>query len=287
MKLNLSLIGLCIVLLFTACQKEDRLLLAGSGFKKIVELDKPTKEIIWEHDLQDGDECNQVNYTKDGNVFYAHKKGATLINKDHEILWSIKSEEKTEIQSASVTEEGNLLVGQCGNPAKIMEFSSKGEKLTELSFNLEQKRPHGQFRRVMKQNDNSYFVILLNGTILEFDGNASLVNEYKVAKRAFDMEIVNDNKWIVACGDSHELLTYNPTTKSIDNRISNDDLNDVKLKFVADLSKSNKNLLLANWGGHSKGTETQPQLIEFDENFNVVWQLTDNKIGNISAVGIK
>lgn len=280
-------IALVFIVLFAACQKEDKMLIAGSGFKKVVEIDKETKQVVWEHNLPAGAECNQVNYTPEGNILYAYQKGAALINRDNEILWQFIAEDKAEVQSASVTKEGNMLIGQCGNPAKIMEFNSKGEKTLEITFQPEQKRPHGQFRRVMKHTADAYFAILLNGTILKMDRNGKIEESHKVGERAFDLEIINESRWIVTCGDSHEFVEYNPITKNVEKRISNEVLENVKLKFAAEVIADGQNILIGNWGGHDRKSKAQAQLIEFDKNYNIVWQFKDEKVGNISAIGIK
>ena len=40
----------------------------------------------------------------------------------------------------------------------------------------------------------------------------------------------------------------------------------------------NKNLLICNWGGHTKGTIVDvPQLIEIDKDGNVVWTLNNKQ----------
>ena len=44
-----------LLLAFTACQKQsEQLLLGGSGWNKIVIVDKATKQIVWEHPLEKG-----------------------------------------------------------------------------------------------------------------------------------------------------------------------------------------------------------------------------------------
>ena len=86
----------------------------------------------------------------------------------------------------------------------------------------------------------------------------------------------------------HEFVEYNPQSKEVIRKISNEMFDTKKLKYAADVVGSgNKTVLLANWGGHSKGSKPQPQVIEFDEDYNIVWQYMNEEIGNISAIGIK
>ena len=45
----------CMMLgLFSCGQKSEKLLLAGSGWNKIVIIDKETKKVEWEHPLEKG-----------------------------------------------------------------------------------------------------------------------------------------------------------------------------------------------------------------------------------------
>lgn len=73
---------------------QKKLLLGGSGWNKIVLLDKKNKQVEWSHKLSPGDECNCVAYTKKGQILYAYRKGARLITKDEKTVWDYPVKEK-------------------------------------------------------------------------------------------------------------------------------------------------------------------------------------------------
>ena len=105
--------------------KAEKLLLGGSGWNKIVIIDKDSKQIEWEHPLQKGWECNSVAATPDGNILFSYAKGAKVINRDHKEIWNITAPEGCEMQTARVLSNDNYLLAWTGHPAVIMEVSPK------------------------------------------------------------------------------------------------------------------------------------------------------------------
>ena len=124
---------LCSALLLvtaTSCEKKtEKLLLGGSGWNKIVIIDKNTKQVEWEHPLEKGWECNSAVATPDGNILFAYARGAKLIDRNHQEIWNIAVPDTCEMQTARVLPDGNYLLGWVGHPAVIMEVSPKGEIL--------------------------------------------------------------------------------------------------------------------------------------------------------------
>ena len=101
----------CMMLgLFSCGQKSEKLLLAGSGWNKIVIIDKETKEVEWEHPLEKGWECNSASWTPDGNILFSYAKGVKLINKQGEELWNIPADAGSEFQTARVLDNGNYRI---------------------------------------------------------------------------------------------------------------------------------------------------------------------------------
>ena len=78
-----------LILAGTSCQqKSEKLLIGGSGWNKIAIIDKQTKQIEWEHPIEKGWECNSAVATPEGNILFAYGKGAKLITREHQELWS-------------------------------------------------------------------------------------------------------------------------------------------------------------------------------------------------------
>ena len=91
---------LCSALLLvtaTSCEKKtEKLLLGGSGWNKIVIIDKNTKQVEWEHPLEKGWECNSAVATPDGNILFAYARGAKLIDRNHQEIWNIAAPDTCE-----------------------------------------------------------------------------------------------------------------------------------------------------------------------------------------------
>ena len=80
--------------LFSACSSSpasEKLLLAGSGWNKMVIIDKASKQVQWEYPLEAGWECNSAVWTPDGKILFSYKKGARLMDQDGNILWNFQS----------------------------------------------------------------------------------------------------------------------------------------------------------------------------------------------------
>ena len=100
-----------LLLAFTACQKQsEQLLLGGSGWNKIVIVDKATKQIVWEHPLEKGWECNSVARTADGKILFSYSKWAKLITADHQELWNIAAPAGCEMKKEQILPDGNILL---------------------------------------------------------------------------------------------------------------------------------------------------------------------------------
>ena len=141
---------------------QDKLLVAGSGNPNILLLDKQTGKVEWQHTLEKGEECNAVALTQKGEILYSYKRGAKLVTWDHQVVWDYKTPDKTELQSATLLQNGGVLLGICGIPAQFIELDKKGKEVNKVTLNLEVERPHSQFRQVF-QLRNSTFCFAITG----------------------------------------------------------------------------------------------------------------------------
>ncbi len=277
---------ICVIFSTLSCTKRDELfLIAGSGWNHIAKVDRKGK-IHWKHKLNKGEECNQAVELPNGNILYSHKTGAKTIDLDHNVIWEYRTPKGTEIQSASFTKEGTYMLAQCGTPSRIMEFRTDGKKVVDITFDTGIKRPHAQMRQITKTLEGTYLVTLFaTKSVREYDNSGKLIKEVKVFGNPFSVKILNNSNWLVACGDSHRLIEINSKTTDIVWEIKQNDIEGVKLHFVAETNiLSNGNKMICNWQGHAKGANPTPKLIEVDENREIVWQLPANvNIGRISS----
>ena len=261
--------------------------IAGSGWNKIVRVDHRGNE-LWSHELEKGQECNSVSKFSKGTLLYSFKQGAKLINDKHETIWEYLCDKDSEIQSVSRTKEGTILLGICGSPAQILEFTPKGEELVTISFDTKIKNSHGQFRKITKTANGHYLVPLLRKSIIELDKEGRLVREVNPGIFVFSLVVLASGNWLLSCGDTHKMREINPNTKEVVWELNEKDVKGVPLRFVAEaLRLKNGNTIICNWGGHSKGLEKVAQVFEIDTDKNLIWKIEDyNNYGNVSTLDI-
>lgn len=270
-------------------QANRKLLLAGSGWNRIVIIDKDTKTVEWEYPLEKGWECNSAVATPDGNILFAYARGAKLISRDKKEIWNIPAPAGCEMQTARVLPDGNYLLAWCGHPTKIMEVNPKGEIVSETTYETDIQRPHAQFRQVNKNKAGNYLMPLFaTSEVREISPAGELVKTIKVEGTPYSTALLDNGNYMVACGDGHSLMEVDLDKGEIIRKTGATDIEGVSLFFVAQLLPTPDNTLyICNWQGHDpKAKESgNPQLMEVDSNNKVVWSLNDNDtFGMISSV---
>ena len=274
----------------TSCQKKaQKLLLGGSGWDKIVIINKNTKEIEWEHPLEKGWECNSVAATPDGNILFSYARGAKVITREHQEVWNIPAPDTCEMQTARVLPNGNYLLAWVGHPAVIMEVSPKGDILSRTEYETGIEQPHAQFRQVNKNERGNYLIpIFATSDVREVSQEGKLLKATKLEGTPFSTYALSNGNYWVACGDGHSLLEVNLDNGEVARRYGENDIKGARLFFVAQLLPAyGEGLYICNWQGHDKNAKdaNSPQLLEIDGNGRVVWSLNDNeKFGMISAI---
>lgn len=284
MMYKVCLIGLMAIASITCCAAE-RLLLAGCGWKKIVVLDKKSGTIEWEHALASQEDCNDVELTREGNILYAYRGGARLINSKHEILWDFKVQKGEELYTATQLPDGRYMLAVCGIPSRIIELDNSGKLLMELKFDTGIKNVHGQFRQIQKLDSGNYLIPLMEkGEVVEMNPEGIFLKRVKCGGMPYSLFPLSDNRWLVSCGDGHNWVELDWTNGKI-LRIMDDKLLGYKIHFAAEVSCSaSGNMFFSNWNGHTKD-KSQPLLIELEQRGKVVWKLyASPEIQNISSV---
>lgn len=283
---------LILFLSLASCRQEPvKLLLGGSGWNKIVIIDKETKQIEWEYPLEKGWECNSVDCTPEGNILFSYRKGAKVVTKDRQEVWNIEAPAGCEMQSASVLPSGNILLAWTGHPAVIMEVDKAGKELCRTAYETGIERPHAQFRQVNKNEAGNYVIPLMGGkAVCEVSPEGKLIRSTEFDGNYFGVLHDVDNQYWIACGDRHVLLQADLQSGEVIQRFEQNDIPNAKLFFVAGLCKSeNGGIYVCNWQGHDKSAKESgsPQVFELDESGSVIWSLNDNeRFGMISDVSI-
>lgn len=290
MKKTLILLGLLIATSLSA--QESFLLVGGSGWNRIALIEKESARVLWTHELGGKEENNAVAAAPGGNVLYSYKQGAKLINLAHEVLWDYHAPEGTELHTATTLPGGDFLLSYCGHPARIIELNAKGKVKHEVAFETGIEKTHGQFRQAIKSRKGTYLVPLMGKrAVIELNAQGRELNRWEVEGGPFSVTELDNGNLIVACGDAHAYVEIERESGKILRKTDNATIaaSACEFNFVAQIEQlRNRHLLVCNWNGHLKNTQTiQPSLLEIDSESRVVWKLKENKeIGRISAVAV-
>lgn len=289
-KICFYLLSMLFLMVVTSCQKKsESLLLGGSGWNKIVIIDKNTKQITWEHPLEKGWECNSVAGTPDGNILFSYSKGAKLITRDHQEIWNIPAPEGCEMQTARVLPNGNYLLAWCGTPARIMEVDAKGTVLSYTDYETGVEHSHAQFRQVNKNKRGNYLMpVFATADVREISPDGTLVKSVEVGGTPFSVAELENGNYLVACGDAHYYIELNYETGEVVRKVNAKDIDGAQLFFVAQLLPTPEGTTyICNWQGHDGDAASlnYPQLLEVDKAGKMIWNLNDNStFGMISTI---
>ncbi|MDR2119600.1 MAG: hypothetical protein LBP64_01820 [Tannerella sp.] len=281
-----KVVYLAILVICCACSKQEKLLIGGAGWQQIAIIDKKSGEIEWKHSLEPGEECNDVDMNRDGEILYAYKQGAKLVRRDGEVVWDYKAGENEEAYTASVLGTGNYMIALCGVPARIVELDGKGEIVKEIRFNTATLDISRQFRRIRKTPQDTYLVPFMHKRkISEINAEGRFLKSILCTGSPNSVELGENGNWIVSCGDTRLFQEIDPEAKRIVKTIETASLNWGALLYVSELvCYKNGNTLIANsrMGSNDK---SQPMLFEVDSTGHIVWRLPFNpSIDDITTV---
>lgn len=272
-----------------AAKKSDRLLVGGCAWDKVAMINKQSGAIEWSHTINPGEDCNDVQITKQGNVLYAYNSGARMISfDDQRTLWDYKAPKGCELYTATEMPDGTFMLAMCGTPARIVELDKDGKQTGEITFDTGIENVHSQFRQIVKAKNGNYVIPLMGtGEIIEMAPAGEIVRRVKTKGNHFSVKILKSGNWLVSGGDGHRFVELDPATGVEVRAVESKDLNGAALLFVGEIQPlKNGNMLVSNWPGHSKD-KGQPRLLEIDPSGRVVWQLKNTpEIGSISSVYI-
>lgn len=282
---------LLVILSLSFCvvqAKTEKLLVSGCGWPQISILDKKTGEILWKHALNPGEDCNDVELTKEGNILYAYTKGARMIDRKEKVLWDFTVKPGEELYTATQLKNGNYFLAMCGKPARFVVLDKTGKQLKEFTYDTGIEGVHGQLRQVYPTEKNTVLIALLGkGEVVEIDHEGKLLGTYPAKGNPFGIvPLKAGGPWLAACGDGGCIVEIDPKKKEITKTYDSSMTAPHKFLFVAEIrTLKNGNLLVANWHGHS-ADKTQPSVMEFNpKTEKVVWVLPRQEgHGDISTV---
>lgn len=273
------IIGIICLGALTGCVKTPKLVISGSGWNQIAVVDKKSKQIEWQHNLDKGTECNCVIVTKKGDIAYSYSGGARLINAaNQEIRWDYKITQRGEIHSVSELDNGGFLLAASGEPAFLIELDKNGKEIKKIPFDGAGKNLHGQMRQIRVSKKGNYLIPLLSrSAVIELDKTGKEIASYPVPAAPFAVVELPSENLIVSCGDGHFFVEIDRNTGKTIRKVDQSMFAENNMMhYVAQINYlDNGNLLLCNWNGHFKKGEEKKvsHLVEFDKNYNVIWKL--------------
>ncbi len=268
----------------------EKLLIAGSGWDRIAIMDRDSKTIEWEYILKDGQKCNSVDYLGDGKVLFAHTNGASVVTRDHEILWTVDAPKGAEMQTAHLLPDGRCLLAWNGDPLTILEVDAQtGEVLHKTEYNTLISNVRRQTRQVNKMRNGNYLVPLFaTQDVVIITPEGEEVKRVKVGGTPFGCYYLEYcNNYLVPCGDLHVIREVDFVAGVVVDSIDEYDIEGLKISFAAGMAFTDRGTTyLCNWQGHDTSS-TMPQIVEFDENKMIVWSLDDKaQFGQIADICI-
>ncbi len=265
-----------IIVLSLSANAQEKFLVAGASSDKIAIIDKHSQKVEWQHTgfADECKGCNSLVYVEGGDILYAHKKGAYMINSQKEILWQVGINQGEELQCVSAI-KGGYMVGIAGSPMRILELNKSGKVTKEVCYNTGVENIHRQFRKIAKAPNGNYIIPVSSlNKIVEIDAKGNTKREIKLPKSSLYVSVNHDGDWIATTGHAGDIYKIGGKSGEITTVVNGKNLDDGSvITFGAEVVQlRNGNYLLANWTGH-KGDQTQPILIEFNDKWEVVWTM--------------
>jgi hypothetical protein len=220
--------------------------------KVIVEIDMPSKEVVWSYDSS----------TRNGN-----------------------NGRRVEVHAIQPLEDGNIMIAESG-PARIIEIDRAGNLLKTVPLVVDHPHPHRDTRLARKLRNGNYLVCHEgDGVVREYDGETGNVAwEFPVplfgmdpqpghgpeafGNQAFSALRLDNGNTLVGSGNGHSILEVTPEGDIVW-EVRQRDLPDIVFAWVTTLETlPNGNYMI----GNCHAGPGQPLLVEIDpKTKKVVW----------------
>lgn len=242
--------------------KGQKMALAGSYAPNIIIIDRATGAVEWNLQIPDGGECNSVSVLPNGDVLFSYKQGVMLVDCDKNVKFDYKVALTEEAQSASVV-KNRVVVGICGNPARIVELDLKGNVRREIIVDLKIEEPHSQFRQITKSASGSYLIpVMAQAKVIEISPKGELIKAYRTLDGPFSVSELKGGNLMVSAGcNVREIDRKTGQTLRI---LASEVIGVDTIRFATQAVMMPKGeLIVTNWIGHSDGA-ADAAIIEID-----------------------
>lgn len=251
---------------------ENGNILTVERFRRVVEIDPATKEVVWRYD------ANRKNGDR---------------------------KDRMEIHAIQPLEGGNVMIAESGR-GRIIEIDRSGKLLKEIKFEMDNPNPHRDTRLARKITNGNYLVCHEgDGKVREYSGeDGSVVWEYAIpmfgkepadghgpeafGNSVFSAVRLENGNTLIGTGNGHSVLEVTPDMEIVW-EIHQNDLPGITLAWVTTLEVlPNGNYVI----GNCHAGPGQPLLVEIEPaTKKVVWTLDEfdqfgNSVSNSVLVGV-
>ena len=243
---------------------ENGNIMVQQSMKKIVEIDRKTKQVIWSYD------ASQQNGNKGKRV---------------------------EVHAFQPLKNGHLMLAESG-PGRIIEVDRAGKLLKEFQLKIDNPHPHTDTRLARKLNNGHYLVCHeRDGTVREYNASGKVVWEYLIplfgkepqgghgleafGNKCFSAVRLPSGNTLIGTGNGHSVLEVT-SDKKIVWQLHQDELPGIQLAWVTTLEVlPNGHYVI----GNCHAGPSNPLLVEVDpKTKKVVWAFDEFKrFGNSAS----
>jgi hypothetical protein len=264
------------------------MLYIGEGYNKIFIV--AGGKVIWTYSTGPGNELDDAWMLSNGNILFTRMQYVAEVTPKKEVVWRFDAPTNTEIHCCQPIGLDKVLFVENGLPPKLMVVNIKTGGV-EVQHDLpgpqppDQKKVHGQFRRVRYTAQGTYLVPFLSqSNVVEYDKNFNQIWSYPIRSPWAAIRLKNGNTLITDEGDK---LTreVNPKGETVWEFRADDLPENLRLASAPQTCTrlAGGDTIFCSRGGNGKG----PQLVEVTPDKKVVWALCDFKtLGPATAVQI-
>jgi hypothetical protein len=269
----LCLFGATLALI-AADQPAGRSFLMLGGVTQIVDA---TGKVTWKYPAatRDGEVLPNGNLLLTLSKTKAYPGGAVVeVTRDQKVVWEYKGTQ-TEVNTAVLLENGNILLTEAGNKPRLLEVARDGSIKVEIALGCQVTNHHMQSRMARKL-PNGHYLVPQDKTVREYDAAGKVVWERKSPESTLDNRtfccLRNDaGHTLISLTVGSHLIEVDPAGKIVW-ELRDGDLPGVPVNRTTALAwLPNGNIVFSNYAARAP----QAKVVEITRDKKVVWTYTD------------
>ena len=260
--------------LIAADQPAGRSFLMLGGVTQIVDA---TGKVTWKYPAvtRDGEVLPNGNLLLTLSKTKAYPGGAVVeVTRDQKVVWEYKGTQ-TEVNTAVLLENGNILLTEAGNKPRLLEVARDGSIKVEIPLGCQVTNHHMQSRMARKL-PNGHYLVPQDKTVREYDAAGKVVWERQSPESTLDNRtfccLRNDaGHTLISLTVGSHIIEVDPAGKIVW-ELRDGDLPGVPVNRTTALAwLPNGNIVFSNYAARAP----QAKVVEITRDKKVVWTYTD------------